>query len=273
MTQSSLPDNWQELMAGYVLGDLNASEVEEFGQLLTTHPDLMAEVQQLQETLALMPYALPPQPPPVHLRSSILQTAAAELATGQSLAARPTPPQPRRGQLHWLTWGGMVAALLVVVLGVDNYRLRQQLHENQAATSMLQQSTVQLRQQIRQSQAIISALQQSDVQFYRLQGANPSINASARLIVNPDHQQMVLLTEQLPPLSENQIYRLWAIRPQNAAPIYCGQFNSPSQRTNTIEWSIPEKICSSAVSQVLVTVEAVADPPIPKGSLVLRSVL
>ena len=52
------PQEIQELIAGYVLGDLSSAEAEEFRSLLLQLPELQAEVTSLQEVLAMMPYGL-----------------------------------------------------------------------------------------------------------------------------------------------------------------------------------------------------------------------
>lgn len=49
----------EELMAGYVLGNLTPEEAEKLRQLITEHPQLDTEVNRLQELLELMPHALP----------------------------------------------------------------------------------------------------------------------------------------------------------------------------------------------------------------------
>jgi hypothetical protein len=47
----TLPDNWQELLAGYILGDLDPEEAERVRQLLSMNPDLAVEADRLQEVL------------------------------------------------------------------------------------------------------------------------------------------------------------------------------------------------------------------------------
>jgi len=49
-----VPERLEELIAGYVLGNLSPEEAEELRRLVAEHP---AEVHRLQEVLELMPYA------------------------------------------------------------------------------------------------------------------------------------------------------------------------------------------------------------------------
>lgn len=134
-----LPDDIQVMVAGYVLGDLSAEERQQFQQLLADHPELTQDIAALQETLALLPYGSPLEPPDQQLRSRLLLTAEQQLnspTAGQLLPTLPTPlvepgpfessPPPKpftprpRPVPHWLVLGtgiSRIAALMAVVLG------------------------------------------------------------------------------------------------------------------------------------------------------------
>ncbi|MEM9543030.1 MAG: hypothetical protein AAGA60_26505 [Cyanobacteria bacterium P01_E01_bin.42] len=110
MSESS-PSRREELLAGFVMGDLSPEEAEEFQRLLARDPDLVGDSDRLQEVLACLPYALPEEAPPPQLREKIL--------------ARAERPRWRRYPSPNLKHvAGAIAALLVLALGIDNYRLR-----------------------------------------------------------------------------------------------------------------------------------------------------
>lgn len=72
MTPTSIPDEIQALVAGYVLGDLDADEREQFQQLLADYPELAQDIATLTETLSLLPYGLTLQPPASDVRSRLM---------------------------------------------------------------------------------------------------------------------------------------------------------------------------------------------------------
>ncbi len=61
--------NPQELLAGYVLGDLDAQEAAALAQLLTDQPELWADIKTLQATLEV---GLPQRLPPLAVREKIV---------------------------------------------------------------------------------------------------------------------------------------------------------------------------------------------------------
>jgi anti-sigma-K factor RskA len=248
MTYSRLPENWQELMAGYALGDLSSEEAETVQRLLTENPELTSEVNQFQEVLALMPYALPEPEPPPRLRDAILRQAQAN------------EPREISRRVPWISVGSAIAALVLGAIAVDNYRLRQENQSNQLTISRLQQEA-------KTTVALAAALRNPNAHLYDLVGTEKAAQASARLVVAPG-EQAVIVVNDLPQLPTDHAYRLWAVAKNATTPTYCGEFNS--QRTVST-WALPETICSKAVSQMLITTELAADPPIPKGELVMRS--
>jgi anti-sigma-K factor RskA len=78
MTHSQDSQEWQALLADYVLGDVSPEEAETVHQLLISQPELHQELDYLQETLSLIPLALPKSSLPKDLGKTILQLAQAE---------------------------------------------------------------------------------------------------------------------------------------------------------------------------------------------------
>ncbi|MGD1905193.1 MAG: hypothetical protein ACFB0C_04270 [Leptolyngbyaceae cyanobacterium] len=107
----ALSDELQTLAAGYVLGDLSSEEMAHFQQLLETQPELAQTVAALQETLAMLPYGLPPQRPAGEVRSRLLKTAAAERKP------EPAIKPPQRNRLRRSPWLMRIAASTALVLG------------------------------------------------------------------------------------------------------------------------------------------------------------
>ncbi|MBP0000075.1 MAG: hypothetical protein J7641_13940 [Cyanobacteria bacterium SID2] len=136
MTDTLPPERLEELAAGYVLGDLSSEEAEEFQTWLQRDPQLTLEVDRLYEVLGVMPYGLPPTPPPPNLRDRILEAAVtdeAALQTDDSSVVEFTPrrvgalTKRHRRRLPWKPIASSIAALVVVAFAVDNWRLRRDL--------------------------------------------------------------------------------------------------------------------------------------------------
>jgi anti-sigma-K factor RskA len=265
MMETPLPDNWQDLLAGYVLGNLTEGEEEAFAQLLSQHPELEAEVLQLQETMVLLPQALPQQEPPVALKQKIrvgLQavTAPQTLITSLSRA----DGSLRRGQNRWVWLGGIGAIAVLASILLDNFSLRQRL---QVAQTNLQES----QQKLGKTQEVLSTLQQPDLQVFVFEGIGEAKQASASLMMVPAQRQITIVPHNLPALTEQQVFRLWAVSEKAKTPVYCGEFTNKADRMPAANWSIPDQICISNVTKMLITRDRAADPPLPRGTLLLQS--
>ena len=244
MSRPLLPERLEELIAGYVLGNLSPEEAEELKQLLTEHPELSTEVHRLQEVLELMPYALPEVAPPHHLRSAILE--ATDSIKGVSTSVR--------SRLPWSKIAGSIAALLVLALGLDNYRIRQHLSTMQA--------------QVARQKDVIAMLQNPNTHLVSLKGMDMASAASGSIVMTPGEPKVVVILQKLPVLPKGQFYQLWSV--VNGEKIPSGQFNAGSQGTVFVKLATPP---SSEVTALVVTVEVSPAPKSPSGPMVMTSTL
>lgn len=231
----------EQLMAGYVLGDLSPEETEELNQLLTENPQLATEIQGLQETFELIPYALPEVEPPSHLRAAILEATAVK-----------TKPNPLRklSRLPWSTLVTSVAAVLALVFGLDNYRLRQALKDQSPSRETL---------------------------TYALKPTKSNNPASASVIINPNNLEAQLNAENLPPLPPGKVYALWTVLKPNApfttddkGAILTEAFVVDAKGKVSQPITLPPVFHSKDfVSKIAITLEDAASPQEHKGSPIL----
>jgi len=247
---SQNPEEWEKLIAGYVLGDLTPEEVAEVNQLLVIHPELIAEVAQLQEVLSLLPLALPDTYPSEYLRSQILQNAAkSNLQTKlepQLLNKFPLNKSLNLTYLH----GGIIVALLVGI-GFDSYRTRQQLAIAQGELPIYQQA--------------IATLKQPNNRLLALKGMENLPEVSGSLVITAQTNSGFLTIQNLSMPPQNMNYCLWAL--VDGKKTYVADF-MPDQ-TGTVVLFIPINKISMDAKSVVITLEAQSSPE-PKGEMIMQ---
>jgi anti-sigma-K factor RskA len=258
MTNFPIPDNWQELVAGYVLNDLDPQENTLFQQLVATYPDVVQDVYRIEEVFALIAYTLPQQELPMQLRAQILHSIQAE-TMGSPLYVSGWLDRPRMlfddrvldsDPNLWMKLSGAIVAIVLLMLSVNSYRLSQQLAR---------------------ANAIIAELQQPGSLMYTLNGTSSLANASARLVITRDLKHAILVAHNLPQLPTGKIYRLWAASTESRDIAFCSEFNSDRNGRVVAKLPLANLVCSTKVKQVLVTTEASHDLLTPKGKIVLQS--
>ncbi len=234
-------DDFDALLAGHALGDLNEAEREQLAALLREQPQLGQRLNEFRTTLELLPLALPQTAaPPQRLRQRLLDRQ------GAPSSARPgRRPIPGGG----LVWPAVVGVALLG-LGYELHQTRQQL--------------VQLQGRL-QAAAPVAPVAQAERRMV-LEAVDPAVPASGEVMVtgNPTHN--VLMLNDLPPPPPHQVYRLWAN--VDGQKVGCVAFVPTAQ--GHVAMLIPTMPTSVATS-VSVTVENDQVGASPTGRMVLSS--
>ncbi|AFY30613.1 anti-sigma factor domain-containing protein [Calothrix sp. PCC 7507] len=183
MRGSIPPEDLQELLAGYVLGDISPTEARQIEQLIASDPAIASEITQLQQVLEST-HNTPEINPPPALKEAILAAyqPAREEYTHKLLAWR----------RNWPKGLGVVAAMLILGLSISNYLLWRALQTSRAEIAQIQPLTL------------------------VLQPIAVNTPASVKVKVNPQKLEATLTVKDLPPLSPGKVYVLWTVLAPNA---------------------------------------------------------
>jgi hypothetical protein len=239
---------WDELLAGYVLGDLTPEEAVQVKQYLESHPECLPDVKVLQATLSLLPLALPETSVAPAIGAELVQTAEQMLAKAPRWEMR----SPKRSWKHWIfIMGGLAGTVLTIGLGYDSYRLRQELSIAKAT--------------LRQQAEIMVPAQQLGNRLFTLKATNETQPASGSLVVAPKTQLVLLTIQNLKPLPPGKVYRLWAF--SKGKEMTCGDFNANSE--GRVFLQMPLEGLMVHTPTVLITVESSEMSTAPKGATVM----
>ena len=237
MTSNHDPQQLNEILAGYVLGNLDEVELAWLNEQLAVNPQLREKIKQLEATLTLIPYSLPENIPNSYLRDKILAKARPRVDRSHNF-----------NRLGWIV--SAVTALTTLWLGINNQGLRQQL----ANTN----------NQLQQHQELIVLLRQPNNRLVSFKGLDKLPNASGSLFIVPEENKAILALQNLEPLSGKQVYRLWAV--SQGKTTGCANF-TPDEK-GTIHLKLSNDALNDANS-LLVTVEPKANTAQPQGNPIL----
>ncbi|MBW4620525.1 MAG: anti-sigma factor [Cyanosarcina radialis HA8281-LM2] len=240
MSEPTVPDRIEELMAGYVLNLLSPEEAEELKQYLQQNPQLVRQIARSQELMALIGYAPARVAAPASLRSKIL-------AEARSVAPAPNLRKIFIFPFSWQQVAMGAIAVLALALGINNYYLQQKL------------ATTQER---------LQALQGPDTQLFALKGTAVAPNASGSIVLDLEAGRAVLALQNLPRLPAGQHYHMWAM--VGDKQIRCGRFNSNEDKRVVEAIPIPIDEYTAPVSTLLVTKESADNPSHPSQDVVMQ---
>ncbi|PAX51857.1 anti-sigma factor [Brunnivagina elsteri] len=276
MNKSFDPEYIKNLAAGFVVDDLSPEEAEEFRLLLDEHPEVIAEVKDLQEVLRQVLDGFIEVEPPIDLLGKILSQVqeSNQLVNIPNIDNIPVTQTDNliilKTSRKWTKIAGSIAALFVVILGIDNYRLRQNL-------GVVTADNQKLRQDFTQVQAVKNLLQNSQTRLYTFESAksknNITDNASGSIVINPQKQKAVMIFKNLPAPPPGQVYLLWTVIADKKLP--CGQVKPYSWGTASYELPFSDQMYQEFTdpqfSGLVVTLETDANVPRPTGKVVMKS--
>jgi hypothetical protein len=272
MTQISMDE--QSLIAGYVLGDLEPEEMAQVEQRMAEDAELLAEVHAMQVSLWMMPQGTPMMTPPPGLKDRILAAnesvsdaandrvndtivaatgIPAVTSTGIS-AGTPTRTEPvlRSPTFPWAKILAGLALLSALLLGADNFRLRNALSLAQRA----------------ETDRVAAILQRPNSRLVSLKSSQG--DAAGTLLFTPGKwQEVVVSLGNLPPLPPDQVYRMW-LTLANDTTIPCGEFNTNAEGSVFVKLNPPQTPPKGVkATGIYVTVDRADAPLNPAGDRVM----
>lgn len=260
------PPEWVEILAGYVLGDLEPDEITEMHRLIAEHPEIIAEIDHLQATLAMLPLGLSESLPNASLRDRIAAVAIpikAEDLLVDPLATNPeksvkSADQNKRLPWRWDIWKlvtvGLsgIGAIALVTLGFDNYQMRQQIASKDL--------------ELQKYQHTIAMLQDADNRMISLKGMGAIPAASGSVMIAPNEKTAMISIQNLMPIPLENSYRLWAI--VDGKKVDCAQFRPDAQGKVFVK--VPLENALKQSTTVIITIEPNKDMPEPTGEMVMK---
>jgi anti-sigma-K factor RskA len=244
----------EELVAAAALGmPLDAERSELDAHLRDGCAQCERLLMELRVAAAALAVEAPPVSPPAALRQRILSSL---------LQARVLAPPPASIRA-WRVLAA-AAALMLLVIGLDDARLRRQREDLRSQSAelagRLQSAETELAQRVLRARV----LESDDVRMLTLGGKGPQPNAQGRVFWSARARRGVLVADNLAPLPADRQYELWVFL--SGKPVNAGVFDVDAQGRAIFESAdFPE----SQAQNFAVTIEPRGGVPAPTGPAVL----
>ncbi len=257
----SISEEEKMLAAGYVLGDLDPIESQEFELALTTNPDLRAEVHALEIAFNQVPQGLPQITPPPGLKAKIIESFVAIESNSNSTVNLPqiAVPEATLVPTKRFNWSRLLVGIGLLIGGLvsfDNFNLRQQL---------------QFAQQVDQ-QELASLLTQPKSRLLALSDRQDRV--LGKILFTPGNwQQVIVSAKDLPPLPVDRVYRMW-LELVNGQVIPCGEFKTTEGGSIFIKLNAKQNPPPGVKAKgVFITIDRPNDPLEPTGQKVITGTI
>jgi anti-sigma-K factor RskA len=275
-------EEYKELLAANVLTALDAEDARALDHHLRSCPECRLEMDQWEETAALLALDVTGLEPSPQLRERILKSVRAEgsVKSNNEGAAAISESDVSAGDSRVLafdrssrnvwaslgSFGAIAATLLLAALVISLLVLWQQNRATHEELTFLSTELQQTKAQLDHEAAVVQLLISPDAQMTKLAGTNEAPSAHAMLAYDKNGHAM-LMAKGLPAAPKGKAYQLWYIMGGKPMP---GKMLSTDAAGNAIlEDQIPAAALSGAVFAV--TLEPEGGMPSPTGAIYLRS--
>jgi len=272
---------FEESVAAYALGALDADERRAFEAHLATCPKCAAELAELRRVTTGLAMSVERVAPPADLKARTIARATGQpqVKTTRETAAQAPPvaivhtPAPRASTS--LAWLAAAAGLAVAIgLGVYAWSLRSQLTSIQQvaaqATSQgdrLRAELVGSRQESARMAQMLGILGAADVVRVELKGQGDLTIASAQVYWSATRGLLFMHASNLPAIDRDRVFELWAVPPgPGAAPLPAGLFRVDQAGLVTVVSPPPTFAAADAFA---ITVEPSAGSAQPTTPIIL----
>lgn len=205
----------------YALGALDEQDQKEIETLLSEHPTLREEYDQIAEALHVYGRTYSPEPP-----SEVLNKVKEQIAQDEVLPLRST--DKRGNSAPW--WSVAATILLLLSIGL-NIKLNSDLKDSQAAYLSLEQETQQMvsntvewKTKAEQGKELLSKISTPAVKKVYMAGTENYPELGSTVFWDQNKKELYLAKQDLAVLDENQQYQLWAII--DGKPVDAGVFDA-----------------------------------------------
>lgn len=232
-----------ENIPAYAIGALDEEDIITLESHLKTCASCRTELagyRALSESLLM---AVPPKQPSAALRKRL----QSKLPNAQT-SARPK----LSFSFSRLAMGFAVVALLM--LNLFSFMQLRQIQSQQAS----------LLKQVENAQIALAVLSSPNVQMLTISGQN----VSGTILLDKDQNKAVLIAQNLPVLTEDQIYQIWLIQPDGGR-VSAGLFSPESGQLYTTKAILPTQSFSNYLG-IGVTVEPAGGSDHPTGERIFK---
>jgi Anti-sigma-K factor rskA len=254
----------EELLTGYVLNALSCDEKTELESYLEDNPELIQRLDSLQEIMGLMAHSAR-MPAPPQLREKVLAIPHTPAVSGSPASGLPASGTPgldqsplvnrthrRRSPLTWQKVGAAIAALLVITLGIETFRMHQQLTSLETELAEYEE-------------------QPSEKDYtFELKSKQVGSIAVAKVVVDIDAGEVIVGVQHLPPLPAGEAYHLWAFT-ADQKKILCGRFTTDASGQLVERLSFQPEDYASQIKFMRISREPAVTPPDAKRRVLVMT--
>jgi anti-sigma-K factor RskA len=218
----------------FVAGSLSEKENEEVVKMMQQHPEVLAEVLKIENTIVQLTAAAAPKQSQPNFSKILAQL---NLTNDSNIKTLPKSNANKFAQYV------AIAASVILAIGLiwailQNNELKQQLADVEAEKSQLEEQIANANNDITEQNALIAVLRDKDIISIPLAGQAAAPQAFAKVYWDKKSRNIYLDVQGLPDPPEGKVYQVWSLTLDPLTPTSLGtlaDFMTDENKIFTIE--------------------------------------
>ena len=253
----------EELRPFYALDALSDEEKELVEAYLAEHPEVRAQIGELQSAAEALPYTVTPVEPQRRIKDALMARVTVSQRSGASEQKQASVPRERRWANLFPAFSFAIAMVAVIWAVILNIQLSQLRHE----VSALGDALVAQSNSLEQINAKLPQTPVSQVVTISLKGTDARPQAHGELIADPKSVSAVMVITGLGQLEVGKTYQVWLI--DASGPKSAGLLTVDANGQGLLIVTSDSAI--SSFKKLGISIEPKGGSPKPTGDIVVLS--
>jgi anti-sigma-K factor RskA len=207
----------------YVAGSLSDEENKEVHGMLMKYPELIKEVQKIENTVTTLTSSVSPES-----SSSDFKDLLIRIIDNNEKESKVIPIQ--KSKTNWITYSGWAASILVgsalLFSALNNSTLSEELKVASQQNEKIEERLEQTATSLETNKTLLAAIRDKNVINIPLAGQKISPDSYAKVYWNKSSETMFVDVQGLPDPPEGKVYQLWSLTLNPLTPTSLGTLDN-----------------------------------------------
>ncbi|MCH2033979.1 MAG: anti-sigma factor [Tenacibaculum sp.] len=215
----------------YVAGSLSEKENDEVNEMLLKYPELISEVQKIEETIGVLTASVAPKDKNPSFKNLLIKMIQEKEEDSKVIPMKPSGKS-------WISYTGWAASIIVgsalILSQINSSSLSKELKATSVKKEQIQEKLKETTVNLETNETLLAAIRDKNIISIPLQGQKVSPDSYAKVYWNKTTEKIYVDVQGLPDPPKGKVYQLWSLKLEPLTPTSLGTLDNFTADANKI---------------------------------------